>query len=128
MIKVIDTNKAPKAIGPYSQGISANGFYFFSGQIPIDPVTGEIVNGGIQAEVAQVLKNISAMLDAAKLNSADIVKTTIFLTDLNNFKTVNEAYATMFKNNYFPARSTIQVAALPKGAQVEIEIIACNSK
>lgn len=119
----ISTEAAPAAIGPYSQAIRAREFVFVSGQIPFNPATGELVTGDIEAEAAQSLDNIKAVLDAAGLMMDDIVKTTIFLTDLGNFAKVNEVYASYFTDEP-PARSTVQVAALPRGVNVEIDAIA----
>jgi 2-iminobutanoate/2-iminopropanoate deaminase len=123
MKKIISTNEAPKAIGPYSQAVRSGRFLFCSGQIPLDPKSGEIVPGDITAQTRRVLDNIAAVLRAEGGTFEDVVKTTIFLTDLNDFQTVNEIYGSYFKNQP-PARSTVQVAALPKGARVEIEVIA----
>jgi 2-iminobutanoate/2-iminopropanoate deaminase len=123
MKKVISTQDAPAAIGPYSQAIRTGTMMFCSGQIPLDPKTGQIVSGGIDAQTTRVCENITAVLRAEGLSFADIVKTTIFLTDLGDFQTVNEIYGKYFSENP-PARSTVQVAALPKGAKVEIEAIA----
>lgn len=121
--EIIATDKAPAAIGPYSQGVAAGGFVFFSGQIPLDPVTGEIRGDTAAEQAEQVMANIEAVLDAAGLGFSDIVKTTIFLTDLGDFATVNEIYGRRFAQAP-PARSTVQVAALPRGAKIEIETIA----
>ena len=121
--EIIATDKAPAAIGPYSQGVGAGGFIFFSGQIPLDPATGEIKGVTAAEQAEQVMANIAAVLAAAGLGFEDVVKTTIFLTDLANFGTVNEIYGRRFAGDP-PARSTVQVAALPRGAQVEIEVIA----
>ena len=126
MKKVINTNNAPAPIGPYSQAVAANGFLFVSGQIPSNPSTGEIVSGGIKAEAQQVMENIKAVLTEAGLNFSNIVKTSIFLTDMGNFAQVNEVYGTYFTDQ-FPARETVQVAALPKNVNVEISVIAINS-
>ena len=123
MKKVVSTPDAPAAIGPYSQAIRAGTMIFCSGQIPLDPKTGQIVSGGIDVQTKRVCDNITAVLKAEGLSFADIVKTTIFLTDLGDFQTVNEIYGKYFSENP-PARSTVQVAALPKGAKVEIEAIA----
>lgn len=123
MKKPIQTSKAPSAIGPYSQGIVVGDLLFASGQIPLDPQTGNLVSGSIEAEAHQVLKNLTAILGAAGATSADVVRTTIFLTDLGNFSKVNEVYGTYFTQP-FPARVTVQVSALPKGANVEIDAIA----
>lgn len=119
----IETADAPQAIGPYSQGIRVGDFVFFSGQIPLDPATGEMVSGGIAEETERVMANIEAVLKAAGLGFDKVVKTTIFLKDLQDFAIVNEIYGRRFQGT-FPARSTIQVAALPKGAKVEIECVA----
>ena len=123
MKKVISTPDAPAAIGPYSQAIRAGTMMFCSGQIPLDPKTAQIVSGGIDAQTKRVLENITALLKAEGLTFANIVKTTIFLTDLGDFQTVNEIYGSYFKQDP-PARSTVQVSALPKGANIEIEVIA----
>ena len=121
--QVVCSNQAPAAIGPYSQGIKAGDFIFFSGQIPLDPATGELVSGGIEAQAERVLANMGALLEAAQLGFADVVKTTIFLADLADFAVVNEIYGRHF-GTVPPARSTVQVAALPKGARIEIEWVA----
>jgi len=126
MKKIINTNNAPAPIGPYSQAVAANGFLFVSGQIPSNPSTGEIVLGDIKAEANQVMENIKAILTEAGLNFSNIVKTSIFLTDMGNFAQVNEVYGTYFTGQ-FPARETVQVAALPKNVNVEISVIAINS-
>ena len=123
MKTVIYTDHAPKPIGPYSQAVRVGPFLFCSGQIPIDPTSGQIVQGDVRAQAKQVMENIQAVLKQADLNFSDIVKTTIFLTDMKEFSMVNEVYGSFFKNNY-PARSTVQVAALPLGVKVEIEILA----
>lgn len=123
MKNVVSTEKAPKAIGPYSQAIEAAGLLFLSGQIPIVPATGEICAGGIEEQTAQVLSNIEAILAAKGLGFADVVKTTVFLADMNDFATVNGIYAKAFVENP-PARSCVQVARLPKDVKVEIETIA----
>ncbi|MBS1521288.1 MAG: RidA family protein [Bacteroidetes bacterium] len=125
MKKVINTNNAPAPIGPYSQAVAANGFLFVSGQIPSNPTTGEIVSGDIKAEAKQVMENIKAILTEAGLNFSNIVKTSIFMTDMGNFAQVNEVYGTYFTDQ-FPARETVQVAALPKNVNVEISVIAIN--
>lgn len=123
MKKIISTTDAPAAVGPYSQAIRIGNFVFCSGQIPLDPKSGQIVEGDIKAQTQRVMDNITAVLRAEGLTFENIVKTTIFLTDLDDFQTVNELYASYFKSDP-PARSTVQVAALPKGASVEIEVIA----
>ncbi|MBQ5420942.1 MAG: RidA family protein [Clostridium sp.] len=118
----IATSSAPAAIGPYSQGIECNGMIFVSGQLPVDPATGEFPEGDIQDLTRQSMKNIIAILEAAGSSADKIVKTTIFLTDLANFVPVNQAYAEFFPG-IAPARACVQVAALPKGAPLEIEAI-----
>ena len=120
---VIATELAPKAIGPYSQGIRANGFVFCAGQTPIDPATSKLVEGDIAAQTRRVLQNLGAILDAAGTSLSKVVKTTVFLTDMANFKAMNEVYAEFFPEHP-PARSTFAVAGLPLGASVEIECIA----
>ena len=126
MKKIINTNNAPAPIGPYSQAIAAGDFVFVSGQIPSIPSTGEIVTGDIKAETKQVMENIKAILTEAGLNFGNIVKTSIFLTDMQSFAQVNEVYGTYFTDQ-FPARETVQVAALPKNVNVEISVIAIKS-
>jgi 2-iminobutanoate/2-iminopropanoate deaminase len=123
--EVISTDKAPAAIGPYSQGIWAGGFIFFSGQIPIDPATGVVIEGDIALQTEQVMCNIGALLSAAGVTFKDVVKTTVFLTDLANFSTVNEIYGRFFAEAP-PARSTVEVKGLPKGVGIEIEVIALS--
>jgi 2-iminobutanoate/2-iminopropanoate deaminase len=119
----IHTESAPKAIGPYSQAITAGGMAFCSGQIPIDPATGNLVEGGIEAQTHQAFRNLSAVLQAAGSDLARVVKTTVFLQSMGDFAAMNAVYATYFTQAP-PARSTIEVAKLPKGALVEIEAIA----
>jgi 2-iminobutanoate/2-iminopropanoate deaminase len=126
MKNIINTSNAPAPIGPYNQAIEANGFLFVSGQIPTNPVTGEIVTGDIKAEAKQVMENIGAILEEAGIGFGNIVKTTIFLTDMQSFARVNEVYGSYFTDQ-FPARETVQVAALPKGVNVEISVIALKS-
>lgn len=116
---------APKAVGPYSVATEANGFVFVSGQVGIDPQTGSVVAGGVAAEARQVMGNISAILDELGLSLSDIVKTTIFLADIGDFGTVNEVYGEFVADSK-PARSTVQVGALPLGVAVEIEVIAAR--
>jgi 2-iminobutanoate/2-iminopropanoate deaminase len=123
MKTVISTPEAPGAIGPYSQAIVSGEFLFCSGQIPLDPGSGELLQGGIGAQTKLVLENLRGVLRAAGLTFGDVVKTTVFLTDLHDFPEMNSVYATYFSSAP-PARSTIQVAALPKGANIEIEAIA----
>jgi 2-iminobutanoate/2-iminopropanoate deaminase len=119
----IYSEKAPKAIGPYSQAIASGPFLFASGQIPIDPSTGEIVPGGIEEQAKQVFYNLKAVLQEAGLQMDDVVKTTVFLKSLGDFAAVNKLYAEIFMSP-FPARSCIEVSALPKGALIEMEAIA----
>jgi 2-iminobutanoate/2-iminopropanoate deaminase len=121
--KIISTRDAPAALGPYSQAVRVGSTIYCAGQIPLEPKTGQIVSGGIDVQTRRVLDNIAAILAAEGLCFEDIVKTTIFLTDLADFQTVNEIYATYFRQPP-PARSTVQVPALPKGARIEIEAIA----
>jgi len=119
----IKTEKAPQAIGPYSQGILTGNFVFTAGQISLDPETGEIVPGGIEAETRRVLQNLSSVLEAAGSSLDRVVKTTVFLRDMGDFARMNSVYAEFFTGS-FPARSTVQVAALPKNAAIEIEAVA----
>ena len=121
--KVIHTDRAPEAIGPYSQAIQAGDFLFLSGQIPLDPKTGELVKGDIRNQTRQVLENIRGVLESQSSGMKDVVKVTIFLKDIGNFNRVNEVYATYFPSSP-PARSTVEVAKLPKDADIEIEMIA----
>lgn len=122
-LNVITSEKIPAAVGPYSAAVEANGMLFISGQLPIDPATGELAAGGIAEKAAQSMRNLGALLEAAGTDYDHVVKTTVFLTDLADFAEVNRVYGAFFKKNY-PARSCFQVAALPKGAPVEIEAIA----
>jgi len=121
--KIICTEKAPKAVGPYSQAVETNGFLFISGQIPIDPSTGEVVEGGIKEQTEQVLKNIGAILKEAGLDYKNVVKTTCLLSDMDNFAAMNEVYARYFTSE-MPARAAYGVVRLPLGVMVEIECIA----
>ncbi len=121
--KVIQTVLAPQAVGPYSQAIHTEGLVFVSGQIPLDPGSGELIEGDIAAQTRQCLRNIQAILEVANSSLAQVVKTTVFLADINDFAVVNAAYAEFFPNDP-PARSAFQVAALPKGARIEIEAVA----
>jgi len=121
--KVIHTDKAPQAIGPYSQAIQAGNFLFLSGQIPLDPKTGELAKGDIREQTKQVLENIKGVLESQKLGMGSVVKATIFLKDIGNFNQVNEIYATYFPSSP-PARSTVEVSKLPRNAEIEIEAIA----
>ena len=120
---VIVTERAPKAIGPYSVGISANGFVFTSGQLGLDPASGAFAAGGIEAETRQALTNLKAVLEAAGSSLGLVVKTTVFLRDINDFSRMNAVYAEFFTENP-PARSAVQVAALPRNGAVEIEAVA----
>ncbi|MCI8551289.1 MAG: RidA family protein [Lachnospiraceae bacterium] len=122
MKKVISTDKAPAAIGPYSQAIEANGFVFASGQIPVNPATGEIPEG-VEAQTRQSLENVVNLLAAAGVKPEDVVKTTVFIKDMNDFAKVNAIYAEYFKSEC-PARACVEVARLPKDALVEVEAIA----
>lgn len=123
MREVIETEGAPKAIGPYSQAVKAGKMVFLSGQIPLDPKTGTLVTGDIAKETEQVMKNLQAVLEEAGLDFSHVVRCTIFLMDLQDFSTVNEVYGRYFPEEP-PARATVQVAGLPKGARVEIDAIA----
>jgi 2-iminobutanoate/2-iminopropanoate deaminase len=123
MKKIILTKDAPAPIGPYSQAIDTGSLVFCSGQIAINPASGEVLTGEVAAQTEQVMKNIAAVLKAADLQFSNVVKTTIFLTDMGDFSKVNEIYARYFPSNP-PARSTIAVAGLPKGVQVEVEVLA----
>ena len=122
-MRTISTDRAPKAIGPYSQGIAASGFLFLSGQVPLDPGTGQLVQGTVQEEVTRVLENLKGVLEAAGSGLQRVVRTTVYLTNLEDFTAMNEVYARYF-GDHRPARSTVQVAALPRGARVEIDAIA----
>ena len=123
MNEVISTDKAPGAIGPYSQAIKANGMVFCSGQIPIDPATGNFVSDDVAEQTVQVFKNLAAVLEAAGSSFGKVVKTTVFLADMNDFAAMNEVYGQYFTENK-PARATVQAARLPRDAKVEIECIA----
>jgi 2-iminobutanoate/2-iminopropanoate deaminase len=124
---VVQSSKAPAPIGPYSQAIKTGNFLFASGQIALDPLTGALVVGTIETETHQVMKNIEAVLEEAGMSFDNVVKTTIFLMDMNDFAKVNAVYGSYFKSN-FPARETVQVAGLPKGVKVEISVIAVDVK
>ncbi len=125
-MKVISTEKAPAAIGPYSQAIQVGSFVYTSGQIPIDPATGVVVEGGIKEQARQSLANVKAILAEAGLSMSSVVKTTVFLADMNDFADMNAVYAEFFTEPY-PARSAVAVKTLPKGASVEIEVVAVRS-
>jgi 2-iminobutanoate/2-iminopropanoate deaminase len=121
--QAVSTTGAPVAIGPYSQGIVVDGFVFCSGQVGLDPSTGELVGGGVEAETERAIRNLSAVLDAAGMTMADVVKTSVFLADIGDFAAMNAVYG-RFMSDPPPARSTFAVGALPRGARVEIEAIA----
>ena len=123
--RVVSTTAAPKAVGPYSQAVWAGDLLFCAGQIPLDPATDTMVTGGIVEQTARVLDNIKGVLGSQGLDLRHIVKTTVFLSDMNNFAAMNEVYARYFPED-FPARSTVQVARLPKDALVEIEVVAAR--
>src|SRR6266704_4488627 len=123
MKKIISTNEAPAAVGPYSQAVRAGSMVFCAGQIPLDPKSGQIVSQDVAEQTRRVLDNLTAVLNSERLTLSDVVKTTVFVTDLADFQTINEIYAKYFSAQP-PARSTVQVAALPKAARVEIEAIA----
>lgn len=124
-MKYVESKQAPAPIGPYSQAVEINGFVFLSGQIALSPATGLIVSGKVEEQVTQVIKNITAVLETAGLNISNIVKTTIFLKDMNDFAKVNEVYGSYFSDSK-PARSTVEVSRLPKDVLVEIECIAAK--
>ncbi|MFQ5801522.1 MAG: RidA family protein [Candidatus Methylomirabilales bacterium] len=126
-IEVVGTERAPKAVGPYVQGVKARGFLFTAGQIGLDPATGKLVEGGIETETRRVLENLKAVVEAAGSSLKQVVKTTVFLTDLVHFQAMNQIYATYFAG-HGPARSTVGVARLPLGALVEIELVALVEK
>ena len=123
MKKIVATNEAPQAIGPYSQAIKAGGMLYVSGQIPLVPATGALIAGGIEAQTEQVLKNLQAIVEAAGISLADVVKTTVYITDIQDFARVNAVYARDFVKEC-PARVCVEVSNLPKGALVEIDVIA----
>lgn len=119
----ISCKTAPEAIGPYSQGVKIGRHLYLSGQIPLDPITGDVIEGGIEAQTNQVLKNLKSILESVGAGLNDVVKTTVFMKDLNRFSDMNGIYARFFKEP-FPARSTVEVSGLPKGVEVEIDAIA----
>ncbi len=123
--KVISTDHAPKAIGPYSQAVVSNGFAFLSGQIPLDPATGQLVDGDVQAQTERVLENLKSVLEAAGCTLASVVKTTVYLKDMNEFSKMNDIYARYFAVNP-PARATVEAARLPRDVRVEIDCIAAT--
>ena len=121
---IIDTEKAPKAVGPYSQAVMVNNLIYTSGQLPIDPKTGKFAEGGIKEQTKQSLTNVMEILKKAGSSNSKVLKTTVFLSDINNFAEMNKVYETFFEKGSYPARSAIEVAALPMGALVEIEAVA----
>jgi 2-iminobutanoate/2-iminopropanoate deaminase len=121
--KVVHTDRAPEAIGPYSQGVVANGLLFTAGQIALDPASGQVITGGVAEQTERVFKNLTAVLESAGTSWSNVVKTTVFLQDMKDFPTVNEVYARMV-GEARPARSTVAVAGLPRGVLVEIEAVA----
>jgi 2-iminobutanoate/2-iminopropanoate deaminase len=123
VVRAVETARAPAAIGPYSQAILAGDFLYLAGQIAMDPESGEMVGGGIQAETRQVMENLAAVLEAAGMSFRDVVQTQVFMVDLSEFSTMNEVYGSFLSEPY-PARATVQVAALPRGARVEIQMVA----
>ena len=122
---IVETEEAPEAIGPYSQAVGYNGMLFLSGQVAIDPDSGEMVDGGIQEQVTQVMSNLSAVLEAAGVNFSHVIRTTIYLADMDDFETVNEIYGRFFDTNP-PARATVEVESLPRDAAVEVDLIAAR--
>ena len=128
MKKVIHTDSAPGAIGPYSQAVSANGFLFTSGQIPMDPETGELISGGIEEQTHRVMKNLEAVLHAGGSSFSNVIKTVIFLKSMDDFQAVNKVYAEWMGAGQFPARSTVEVSRLPKDVDVEIDMCAIVSE
>lgn len=125
MKEIINTDRAPKTIGPYSQAIKANGFVFVSGQIPIDPDTNDIIKGDVAEQTRRVLKNIKNILEAAGLSLEDVVKTTVYLKDIRRFGDMNQIYGEFF-TTLFPARATVEVSGLPKGVDIEMDVIALS--
>ena len=123
MKNVVNTEKAPQAIGPYSQAIEVNGMIFTSGVVPLDPATGNVVEGDIRVQATRVFDSMKALLEAAGSSCEDVVKTTVFIKDMNDFAAINEIYATYF-TGVFPARSCVEVARLPKDVRIEVEAIA----
>ena len=121
--KIISTNQAPAAIGPYSQAVKAGNLLFVSGQIPLDPETGNLIIGGIESETHRVMKNIEAILEAAGSNFGQVVKSTLFVKNLDDFAKINAVYASYFSDNY-PARETVEVSRLPRNADIEISVVA----
>lgn len=128
MISVIQTANAPRAIGPYSQGVCAGDLVFVSGQIPADPKTGEIVGGDVSEQAKQVFENIKAVLEAADCTMESVVKATVFLKNMDDFVTVNGIYGTYFNGAVLPARAAVEVSRLPKDILVEVEVVACKGE
>ena len=126
MIETVATDRGPKAIGPYSQAVRANGFVFLSGQIPLDPKTQQVVEGDVAAQTERVLQNLKGVVEAAGSSLQHVVKTTVFLADMNDFAAMNEVYKVYFSEPY-PARSTVQAARLPRDARIEIDAIAVGT-
>jgi 2-iminobutanoate/2-iminopropanoate deaminase len=122
--EIIETHEAPKAVGAYAQAVRANGFVFLSGQIPLDPMTGNLVDGDVAVQAKRVMENLGAVLRAAGSDFSQVVKATIYLVDMNDFPAVNQVYGACFPADAKPARATIAVAALPRGAKVEIDMVA----
>ena len=127
MREIVKTERAPAAIGPYSQAVRAGGFVFASGQIPLDPATGQFVEGGVREQTEQVLRNLAAVLEAAGSGLDRVVKTTVFLADMDDFAAMNEVYGRYFAEDP-PARATVEAARLPRDARVEIEVVALAGK
>jgi 2-iminobutanoate/2-iminopropanoate deaminase len=127
MTQIIETDKAPRAIGPYVQGVRSGGFIFISGQVGLDPETGKVVEGDIEAQTDRVLKNIAVILGAAGASLEDVVKTTVYLADMNDFQKMNQIYGQHFAA-WKPARATVEVSRLPLGVKVEIDTIAIDPK
>ncbi len=123
MKKIINTNAAPAAVGPYSQAVMADGFLFTSGQIGLDPASGKMAEGGVEAQAKQVMENLAALLKEGGMGFGDVVKTLVFIKDMNDFGKVNEIYGNYFKED-LPARSCVEISELPKGALIEIELVA----
>jgi 2-iminobutanoate/2-iminopropanoate deaminase len=127
MKSIVVTPDAPKAVGPYSQAVLVGDTLYCSGQIPLDPASGEVVVGGVREQADRVFQNLRAVLRAAAMEFSDVIKTTIFTTDLSRFAELNEVYSSYFSEPY-PARSTVEVSALPRGVQVEVELVAIRSR
>ena len=124
MKKIVYTNNAPEAVGPYNQAIFSNNILFISGQVGIDPINGNMKNGNIKEETIQVMNNLKAILNELNFDFNNVIKSTIYLSNMENFTIVNEVYGSFFKKNYLPARVTVEVSRLPKNANVEIDMIA----